>query len=360
MQKDPIKSNEFDRTEITHGVLRVALLLMLSFISLEAVYLGVKAGVDHLRFLYLGSVLLFSCVHLTVIRRLARALTLTLVLLTIWGLVHLRIFTPALYRFSHVNVHEAFNDPFYPDVEVVIMTFPGSPRGNSVENWVKPLVDRYSFFTKYTVEQNTTSVTNLIDDDELSERVLTPILRSHIRGLLDILQRYSGTGHADWILYFEDDAIPLDTEGFAEIIQELRSVTCCDVIVLDYRSVMMDFLPGSVIGITGLMIRRSSLAHIIDRIVLGYRTVATPGEAIGVDWMIGYYIDRGELSGTCVPYILENESPSTLDWGRKGVKSVHVFLEKLIVFLITATWFCWVEWKHLHETRVRGQDYRLL
>lgn len=36
---------------------RIALLLVLSFISLEAAYDGVQAGVIHLRFLYLGSVL---------------------------------------------------------------------------------------------------------------------------------------------------------------------------------------------------------------------------------------------------------------------------------------------------------------
>ena len=331
---------------------RIALLLVLSFISLEAAYDGVQAGVIHLRFLYLGSVLFLLCTQFIILHRPLHYCGLALLLLSLWAFVHLRLFTPALYRFSHMDVQSAFD----PDVEIVIMTFPGSPRGNSVESWVKPLVDRYSFLTKYTVEQNTTSVTNLIDDDELSERVLTPILRSNIRRILDIMQRYSGPGHADWILYVEDDAVPLDEKGFAEIIRVLRAVVCCDMIVFDYRSVMMDFLSGSMIGITGAMLRRSSLPTIVERVVHGYRTMDTRGGVIGVDGMLGYLIDRGELTGTCVPYIFEAQTPSTMDWGRQDVNHVHVSLEKVTVFLMTMLCFCWLEWIYLRETQTRIKE----
>lgn len=326
---------------------RLSLLLTLSFISLEAVYIGVQAGVTRLRFFYLGSVAVLVCIHLTILRRPKPHLALALVLLALWTFVHIRIFTPALYRFNYVDVRTAFD----PSVEAVIMTFPGSPRGNRVESWVKPLVDRYAYLTGYTVEQNTTSVTHLIDDAELSERVKTAILRSNIRRIVDIMQRYSGSGHADWILYLEDDAAPLDGRGFGEVVDSLRSVAGYDVIVLDYRSVMMGILPGSTIGIAGAMLRRSSLSKIIERVVDGYRTMDTRGGVIGVDGMIGYLVDRGELTGTCVPSVLETKGPSTMDWGREDVAHVHIVMEKFVVYLIFILGFCWLEWSHYWASR---------
>lgn len=52
------KSIEKNRSMVfAQSATRIALLLVLSFISLEAAYDGVQAGVIHLRFLYLGSVL---------------------------------------------------------------------------------------------------------------------------------------------------------------------------------------------------------------------------------------------------------------------------------------------------------------
>lgn len=318
---------------------RVSLLLTLSFISLQTTYRAVEFGVTQLRFAYLATTLILLGAQYTLIYRPAGHGLIALALLLVWLLFHLRFFSPALGRLKYVYEGE-------PTVEIVVMTYPESPRGNAVESWVAPLLTLCPFALGYTVESNASRVTDLISDEELAGPIPSPKLRSNVLRALEVMQRYGQPGHADWLLYLEDDAVPLMATGeFAALLDTLRRVAEYDLIALDHRSVFMDYTDGSMIGLAGALFRRTSLVYVADSMVRGYRVVDTRGTAYGADGILGYMIDRGVLKGTCVPAIREmTGQSSTLDWGRDALREQRAAsIEKLVVGLGTLAAFLVME-----------------
>lgn len=316
---------------------RVSLLLTLSFISLQTTYRAVEFGVVHLRFAYLATTLILLGVQYTLIYRPAGHTVTPFVLLLVWLIFHLRVFSPALGRLKYVYEGE-------PTVEIVIMTYPESPRGNAVESWVAPLLERCPYVLGYTVEHNTSRVTDLVSEEELSGPIPNPKLRSNVLRVLEVMQRYGQPECADWLLYLEDDAVPLvSIEEFATILDTLRRVAEYDLITLDHRSVFMDYTDGSMIGLTGALFRRTSLSYVADSMVRGYRVVNTREIAYGADGILGFMIDHGAIKGTCVPVIREMTGlPSTLDWGRDAIREQRAIpfekfglaLAALVVFIV--------------------------
>lgn len=277
----------------------------MSFISLTYIYRIVETGVVNLRYMYLLSFIVLLMIQV-VTKWHSDKWVLAFVMFSLWLYVHFRVFGTSLYRFGHPSDH------VLTTVEIVIMTIPSSSRNDLVESWVNTHMGMYP----YTIESNHTQFAQSIQDQEFPSTI-TPKVRNYTRRFVDFLETYHTHSTSDWILFLEDDAIPINLDSFANLIHSLSYVgSSYDFINLDVRSLMMDFLPNSMIGTVGMMIQKYSMRDIADYIVYTYKHYPYTS-LLGYDTILGKAVNEGALKGTCVPSLKEqNDVVSTLDYGR--------------------------------------------
>ncbi len=286
--------------------------------ALYLTYYAVTAGLPNMRLFYLVS---FGIIYLLqVMCRKKRYMTFLFILI-IGILIHYRVYFGPIF----------ISCPNKIDMSIVLVTTSFSSRQDVVEPWVRRYLSAYPFYIENNesmlYEPNRTFIS-------LPPEYYGPRVTSYTIQMYDLMYHYNQYSTSVWILFLEDDAIPLS------VLNIENTLICCstysgDVIYLDYRNIVSGYVPGSFAGAAGMLYRRTALPKIAEEMRFGLSRVT---RMMGHDSIIGRAIEEGRINGTVVVSIREKrDETSTLDWGRVSSDRHIPWLEILIVFSLSVS-----------------------
>jgi hypothetical protein len=212
-----------------------------------------------------------------------------------------------LYRIFHNALWFDSTSDEKPIMEIRVMTFKDSPRGSSVETWLRntgfpfPVIDMNNTepHKDYTEELKCSRACDCQDMTSLGAAYAYRIKR--------LFSMYKS--NADWLLLLEDDAHPFSFfENKIRIL--LPTLNNYDYVSLDVRSFagIGQFWFHSMCCTTGVLVKISSLNHIAEQIAV------TPENGCLTRWdvLIGKACSTKRLNCLALPYLGENQSKSTL------------------------------------------------
>ena len=264
-----------------------------------------------------------------------------------WCVVALLVAILVVVRTLFFREFFVANTPSSSLIESVLITEPGSPRNGFVVGWfpMELRVDDQNIPPPGSYHSELGYLPSYCDKTILE----TPITTSYAVRYKRLVQRkmMSGDGGDDgWLLVLENDAYPFRLETFASSIERIATLSKYDVIWLDYRDVVSDYIHlVSYFGTVGMLLNKKSFEK-INASIQFTEAYCNAFPVVGIDLFLNLGCRTKKLSCVAIPLLHERPFPSSLDWNDvlHDSRSGTTNFQDLSTFFVTFCGWFFVGW----------------
>lgn len=218
------------------------------------------------------------------------------------------LFTLILYRIFHGQLWYSETNKI-PLLDIRVLTFENSPRGNFVQEWLK----KTNLPVAIIDLNNTNPLLNYSQELECTPpcncNEMKAIKIAYTYRLKLLLLNYNSD--SEWLLLLEDDATPF-TDFESGLNKLLPTIKDYDYISLDVRTLagIGWYLSNTMCCTVGVLIRISSMKNMASELKVTSKTNCF----VEWDFLLGSMCSKGLINCLAVPLLCENNIKSTISF----------------------------------------------